>query len=74
MRSRVRARHIIDAQEIDHAVMNSVVDNPDWGDERDYGEDHSGEYESALGVECVQADGTGRFDLALCRSVGENSE
>lgn len=27
----MRARHIIDAQEIDHAVMNSVVDNPDWG-------------------------------------------
>lgn len=25
-----------DAQEIDHAVMNSVVDNPDWGDERDF--------------------------------------
>lgn len=23
-------------QEIDHAVMNSVVDNPDWGDERDF--------------------------------------
>lgn len=23
-------------QEVDHAVMNSVVDNPDWGDERDF--------------------------------------